>query len=154
VTPSGKFAYVTDGANDVSVFAIDATTGALAPAMVGPYVTGQNPEAVAVDPSGTYLFVANANGMSTPGESNVAAFAIDASTGVLTPVPGSPFATDTLSMSIAIDPSGKFVYVANGDPPANNISAFAIDPNTGTLTPVPGSPFAAGRNPQSIAVSR
>lgn len=79
---------------------------------------------------------------------------IDASTGALSPVPGSPFATDTLSVEVAVDPSGKFVYVANGDPPANNISAFAIDPSTGALTPVPGSPFAVGPNPQSIVVSK
>jgi 6-phosphogluconolactonase (cycloisomerase 2 family) len=79
---------------------------------------------------------------------------IDASTGALAPVSGSPFATETLSSAVAVDPSGKFVYVANGDPPANNVSAFAIDPNTGALTAVPGSPFTAGANPQSIAVSQ
>ena len=35
--------------------------------------------------------------------------------GALAPVPGSPFATGTLPLSVAVDPLGKFVYVANGD---------------------------------------
>ena len=79
---------------------------------------------------------------------------IDASTEALKPVPDSPFATDTLSTAIAIDLSGKCLYVANGDPPANDISAFAIDSSTGRLTPAPGSPFAAGANPQFVVVSK
>jgi len=155
LTPSGKFAYVANNvSNDVSAFMIDATSGALAPLVGGPYAAGLNPIGSAVDPSGTFLFVANANGGGTPGANNVSAYVIDANSGALTPVPGSPYTTDTLSVAVAVDPSGKFLYVTNGDPPANSISAFAIDANTGALTPVPGSPFAAGANPQSIAVSK
>ena len=155
LTPSGKFAYVANNvSNDVSAFAIDASSGALAPLAGGPYAAGLNPIGSAVDPSGTFLFVANANGGGTPGANTVSAYVIDADSGALTAVPGSPYTTDTLSVAVAVDPSGKFLYVTNGDPPANNISAFAIDANTGALTPVPGSPFAAGANPQSIAVSR
>jgi len=155
VDPTGKFAYVAnDVSNDVSGFSIDPNSGALKALAGSPYAAGLNPAGVSIDPSGTFLFVANANAFGTPGANNVSVFRIDASTGALTPVPGSPFATDTLSLSVAVDPSGKFVYVANGDPPANNISAFAINPNTGSLTPVPGSPFSTGPNPQSIAVSK
>jgi 6-phosphogluconolactonase (cycloisomerase 2 family) len=155
VDPSGRYAYVANNvSNDVSGFKIDATTGALSTMAGSPFAAGLNPTAAASDPSGTFLYVANGNAFGTPGGNTVSAFVIDAATGGLTPVPGSPFATATLSTAIAVDPSGKFVYVANGDPPANNISAFAIDQNTGALTPVPGSPFAAGANPQSITVSR
>jgi 6-phosphogluconolactonase (cycloisomerase 2 family) len=155
VAASGKFAYVANNvSNDVSAFTIDANTGVLAAVAGSPYAAGINPTSAATDPSGTFLYVANGNAAGTPGANNVSGYVIDASTGALKPVPGSPFATDTLSTAIAIDPSGKFLYVANGDPPANNISAFAIDPGTGALTPVPGSPFAAGANPQSIVVSK
>jgi 6-phosphogluconolactonase len=151
----GKFAYVANNAsNDVSAFTVDANTGALAALAGSPYPAGLNPTASAIDPGGTFLYVANGNGGSVPGANNVSAYVMDANTGALKPVPGSPFTTATLSVALAIDPSGKFLYVANGDPPANNISAFAIDPNTGVLTPVPGSPFAAGANPQSITVTR
>lgn len=155
VDPAGRFAYVANNvSNDVSGFSIDPSTGALKTLAGSPYAAGLNPAGVTIDPSATFLFVANANGGGTPGANNVSVFRIDAVTGALSPVPGSPYATDTLSVSVAVDPSGKFVYVANGDPPANNISAFAIDPNSGSLTLVPGSPFSAGANPQSIAVSK
>ena len=45
---------------------------------------------------------------------------------------------------MAVDPTGKFAYVANFD--SNNVSAYSIGAN-GALTPVPGSPFAAGSDP-------
>jgi 6-phosphogluconolactonase (cycloisomerase 2 family) len=155
VDASGKYVFVAnEGTNDVSVFTINATTGVLTEIAGSPYKAGINAAGVAVDPSGSYLFVANANGGGTPGANTVSVFSIDASTGKLTAVPGSPYATSTLSVAISIDPSGKFVYIANGDPPANNISAFAIDVNTGALTAVPGSPFATGPNPQSLVVSK
>ena len=155
VDPSGRYAYVANNvSNDVTAFKIDATSGALAPVAGSPFPAGLNPTAAATDPSGTFLFVANGNAFGTPGGNTVSAFLIDADTGALTPVPGSPFATQTLSTAVAVDPSGKFVYVANGDPPANSISAFVIDQGSGALTPVAGSPFAAGPNPQSIAVSK
>ncbi len=79
---------------------------------------------------------------------NVSAYSIGAD-GALTPVPGSPFAAGSRPVSVAVDPTGKFAYVANdGD---NNVSAYSIAAN-GALTPVPGSPFAAGSRPLSVAV--
>lgn len=154
VDPSGKYVYVADGgSNEVAAFSINAATGLLTPVPGSPFSAGLTPTAVAVDPSGTFLFVANGDGMGTPGGQTLSVFLIDPDTGALTSGPGSPYACDTLPSAIAVDPSGKFVYVANGDPPANNISGFAIDTNTGALTAVPGSPFAAGPNPQSITVA-
>jgi len=154
VDPSGKFVYVANaGSNDVSAYTIDANTGALTGVAGGPFAAGLNPTAVTVDPSGTFLFVANSGG-ANPGATNVSAYTIDANTGALTAVAGSPFGTATLPDSVAVDPSGKFVYVANGDPPANSISAYVIDANTGALTPISGSPFAAGANPRFITVTK
>ena len=50
---------------------------------------------------------------------------------------------------MAVDPTGKFAYVANfGD---NTVSAYSIGAD-GALTPVPGSPFGAGNYPNSVAV--
>lgn len=51
---------------------------------------------------------------------------------------------------IAIDPTGRFLYVANDA--TSNISAYSIDTATGVLAPVPGSPFASGMTPQSMAI--
>ncbi len=66
--------------------------------------------------------------------------------GELSPVPGSPFATDQAPFSIAADPSGAVLYTANvgtmfsATVPPGTISAFTIDPSTGALTPVAGNP--------------
>jgi 6-phosphogluconolactonase len=71
-------------------------------------------------------------------------------------VPGSPFAAGYGPFGVAIDPTGKFAYVANNGTASGkpgNVSAFAIDPRSGALTPVSGSPFAAGTNPVGVAVS-
>jgi DNA-binding beta-propeller fold protein YncE len=88
-----------------------------------------------------FAYVANQTG-------NVSAYSIS-SNGALVPVPGSPFAARFGAISVAVDPTGKFAYVANGGD--NTVSAYSIGSN-GALTPVPGSPFAAGRIPNSVAV--
>ena len=80
----------------------------------------------------------------------MSAYAIDAETGVLTQISGSPFLAGLNSHSVVADPTGRFLYVANHD--SNDVSAYAIDPATGTLTPIAGSPFAAGSGPHGIAV--
>ena len=70
--------------------------------------------------------------------------------GSLTPVAGSPFAAVSGPISVAVDLSGRFVYVANAG--SNNVSAYRLDDN-GSLIPVPGSPFPVGNEPESVAFS-
>ncbi len=112
-----------------------------------PFEVEYNTRSVAVDPSGRFAYVT----MSLYPDSNgISAFTIDPSSGALTEVAGSPYAALDDPMSIAIDPSGKFVYVANNF--SDNVSAFTIDAATGALTEVPGSPFATQDNPTSIAI--
>jgi hypothetical protein len=72
----------------------------------------------------------------------VAAYTINATTGALAPVPGSPFAAGFQSNSVAVSANGQFAYVANVN--SKDVSAYTINATTGALTPVPGSPFAAG----------
>ncbi len=74
----------------------------------------------------------------TNGE-NLLGFRIDAVTGDLTPVPGSPFATGQLgNHSVVIDQAGRFVYVISGE---DNVIGYKIEPFTGRLTPIPGGTF-------------
>ena len=49
---------------------------------------------------------------------------------------------DTGPRSVTVDPSGKFVYVANYR--SSNVSAYALDAATGALTAMVGSPFTTG----------
>src|SRR5438309_16606 len=82
-----------------------------------------------------FAYVTNA------GSNDVSGYKINVSTGALTPMPGSPFASRG-PFSVAVDPTGKFAYVTNiGD---NTVSGYTINASTGALTPIPGSPFVAG----------
>src|ERR1019366_5075891 len=51
---------------------------------------------------------------------------------------------------IVVDPTGRFVYVANSL--SNNISAFSVGASTGTLTDLPGAPYLTGNNPLTMAI--
>lgn len=113
---------------------------------------GTSPQGIRVTPDGKFVVVAN------QGTSTVSVFSLD-TTGALTEVPGSPFASGNEPGPVAIDPpvlagpapSAKFVFVGNtGD---NTLSAYTID-SAGSLTPVTGTPIPLGDNaqPSSIAV--
>lgn len=55
------------------------------------------------------------------------------------------------SISVAVDPTGRFAYVANRN--SNNISGYTIDSITGGLTLMKDSPFAAKGGPASITTT-
>jgi 6-phosphogluconolactonase (cycloisomerase 2 family) len=75
------------------------------------------------------LFAYVANELSN----DVSAFIIDSSTGELSPVAGSPFAsTGSTPVALTVDPDGTFLYVANNT--TNSISIFSIDSASGVLT--------------------
>lgn len=97
-----------------------------------------------VTPPSRFAYATNKSGNS------VSAYAMDADTGELTEVAGSPFAAGSTPVSVAVDPLGKFVYVVNQN--ANSVSAYTVDPATGALTTVVGSPFATGNVPNFVAV--
>jgi len=152
VDPSGRFAYVANSmSNNVSAYTIDATSGALTAVTGSPFAAETGPASVTVDPSGRFAYVANGD---LGGSNNVSAYTIDAATGALTLVAGSPFAAGTGPLSVTVDPSGKFAYVANSGffGGASNVSAYTIDATSGALTPIAGSPFAAGTGPLSVTV--
>lgn len=99
---------------------------------------------MAADPAAKFLYVAN------QGSNNLSAFSFDGSTGVLTPVAGSPFAAGTGPDSVRVDVTGEFIYVANGG--SGNVSAYAINGATGALLAISGAPFTAGTDPVSMAI--
>jgi 6-phosphogluconolactonase len=132
--------------NNVSAFTINPSTGALTPVTDSPFLagefTGDFTFSVTVDPSGKFAYVGNYNSNS------ISAFTINANTGALTAISGSPFAAGASPQSVTVDSSGKFAYVANFN--SNNVSVFTINPSTGALTSV-GSPVSdAGLAPYSV----
>jgi 6-phosphogluconolactonase len=58
----------------------------------------------------------------------ISAFTIDAVTGVLTTISGSPFARPGNPHSLQVHPPGKFLSVSNNG--AGTIATYAIDPLT------------------------
>lgn len=157
VDPAVKFAYVANnGSNNVSIFSIGSTGALTNIGSASPVAAGSQPSAVAVDPLGRYVYVANGNAAA----STISAYTMDSSTGQLTPIAGSPFSATGISpASIAIDPTGKFVYVANfgSNTLPGSISIYSID--TGTTGGVPGALIAQGTitttvdSPTSIVVT-
>ncbi|MGA2218994.1 MAG: beta-propeller fold lactonase family protein [Terracidiphilus sp.] len=153
VAPSGQFLYTTDyytgtfdsSANEyagISAFSVNSS-GSLSLIPGSPFLlpTGSQPQQVVMTPSGDFVYAALFNSSSTAG------FSVNSETGVLTPIAGSPFdngsSSFTEASSLAMHPSGKFLYAFNLN--GHNISAFAIDSSSGVLTPIAGSPFA-GQN--------
>ena len=144
VAPNQRFAYVSS-ANTISAYAINSATGVLTSISGSPFSIGATPNGLVVDPSGRFLYAVCATAV-------VAGFTIDQSTGALTNIVGSPFATTGSASGFfgAVDPQGKFLYVASNV--SGNISAFAINNLSGALTPLVGSPFSAGINLSWIGV--
>ena len=86
------------------------------------------------------------------GDNNVSAYSINAASGALTPVAGSPFAAGSGPAAVALDPSGQNAYVPNfGD---NTVSFYTVDFISGALTPfVLSASFAAGSHPTAVTVA-
>ena len=148
VDPAGKFLYITEpNTNQVAGFVIGAD-GTLTGIAGSPFDTNDTrPTAATVDASGHYLYVSNQD--STQG--TISAFSIDGTTGALTPIAGSPFATAPGGgpSQLSTDPTGKYLYVPLSGGTA--VFAFNID-STGALSPIAGSPFTVGSQPNSVIV--
>lgn len=140
------FVYVANNFDGtISAFSIDTGNGSLnsvagSPFLVpgAPFLAGLGPVSITADPSVQFLYVAS-NPSNQSSTNDLPAFAIDSSTGALSPLSGSPFNTGSLvaPTSLSTDTTGMFLYVAdqNGNNPSgNNLSQFGIDAATGALT--------------------
>jgi 6-phosphogluconolactonase len=155
----GNFVYTNDDQpfNTVSAFSV-VSNGALTPVPGSPFATGGTGFAggffaanrIGVAMAGNFLFASNSV------SEDVSAFTINPSTGVLTPVAGSPFATgshsfsNNLGIAVSPTPDGRFLMAAS--PGSFNITVFSIG-SSGALTPIAGSPFPTLSIPDGIKVS-
>jgi hypothetical protein len=132
--------YAQTGFPAIFGFQLNPATGVLTPILNSPFNERSSPSVMAVNPAGTFLFVANG-----AGNNNVSVFAINQTTGTLTELLNSPFATG-LGMNPTVmttDQSGKYLYVGNQTgtvaPSFGIIDSYAINQTTGELTPTPAS---------------
>jgi 6-phosphogluconolactonase (cycloisomerase 2 family) len=157
----GKYLYVsagaTGGAGAVAGYSIDQYSGALTPVPGSPFLTpaypgcaqycSLQPADLGVDPIGNYLYGAQS------AQDAIVGFKIDRATGSLTDVPGSPYAEGYYNVPnnssprdpwrLSIDPSGKFIYVA--DEAGNDFTIFKLNETTGVPTyeaSIPNQPNA------------
>lgn len=141
VDPAGNYLYVAnENSGSVSVFGINPNTGALTETAGSPVVTSNSePVALSMHPSGKFLYVLNYSMVG-----GLAGFSVDSTSGGLVPLPGSPWLTSVVNprsvimSSIAMHPSGSFLYVADV---VGDIYAFSVNSATGGLTLASGSPF-------------
>ncbi len=151
-TASGPVTTGTGGnTNAITTFVYFADAGALALdglnvnnsgtfEPVDTFVTPDFPEAQGEPAAIAGVLAVNKKYLYVPvSEQGVFGFSIDATSGALTAVPGSPYTTGLVYSAVA-DPTGRFLFV---DGPTG-ILVYIVSATDGSLTPVTGSPFSTG----------
>jgi 6-phosphogluconolactonase len=158
IDPLGRFVY-TANSNDstVSMFTVNQTTGVLTPTTPGSVSTmipGEllsDPGFLTVDPTGRFLYVDAQDSI----DATVSMFAINQTTGLLTPSSPATVLAGGTPFQVTVAPSGKFAYVVNnlsGGAYTDAVSQYTVNSTTGVLTENQSFSVAAGNAPTAIAV--
>jgi 6-phosphogluconolactonase len=141
VDATGKYLFIAEASgNQLLRFPISATGTLGASTSIA---VGTLPKFVAIDPASRFVYASN----YTPG--TVSAFSLNAYTGAVSAVSGSPFSSGTNAQSLAVDPSGGFLLVGNAG--ANNVAQFGITQGTGVIAAISGSPYTVGTTPRWVS---
>jgi 6-phosphogluconolactonase len=150
IAPSGSFLYLTCSSSTPTTLGliVGYSLNSGQPTIIGTATStdGLNPNGLAIDPTGTYLYVANT------GSNTIAIFSMG-STGALTELSGSPFA-DIYNdpTALTLDPKGQYLFVANQS--SNNVAVYSITNGvpTGLTTSTTTFAFTAESKPSFIMV--
>lgn len=156
-TGSGFMWITTQGDQMIRAYNINLSSGA--PTQVGASVpTGLGPIAIAITPSENAVFVANrddntirAYTVNSDGSLTVTCSTPNCNVFTASPVAGTPLA-------LAVDPSGKFLFVANQAnqalfPPPNTADTVAVFSINGTTLTSVGSFASTGNGPAALVAS-
>jgi DNA-binding beta-propeller fold protein YncE len=155
---AGRHAYVVNvGNGTISQYdiAADNSLVPMNPATIvnpGMQTLGVMPSAAILDPTHSFLYVANA------GDATLSQFSIGSS-GQLTPLTPAtaPTGTEPVSIAAAAGPSGGHVYVVNsaaGAPAGmGSVSQFSMGAD-GTLTPLNPATVSASARPVALAIDQ
>ncbi|HLW48244.1 MAG TPA: beta-propeller fold lactonase family protein [bacterium] len=146
--PFRPFAYSTNELDaTVGAYRFDAAAGALAPigtwTLLPPGHAGGAPFAAAdihVAPDGRFLYA------SERASNSLAAFTVDAETGML--APAGTVRTEEKPRGFNIDPRGR--YLLSVGQVSHHLTSYAIDPRTGALAP--RHRYAMGANPNWVEI--
>ncbi len=97
---------------------------------------------LAVDSTVTHLYIARSGAGG-----GLAVYTIGAN-GLLTPLSASPFTAGAQPLSVLLDSTGAYAYVANGSD--GTISGYSLI--NGVATPLSGSPYTSGATVSSLAL--
>jgi 6-phosphogluconolactonase (cycloisomerase 2 family) len=147
---AGKFLFVAHQRDSfINSYGINATTGNLT--FVNTQSTAAPPftlgvRAMVVEPTGRYLYAANADG-------NIWGYSIEQATGAISSL-GTAFAgsgSTANDVNLAVDSLGKLLYKTSFADGA--VSIYSIDGVSGAVAEIPGSPFALPNSgPTAIAI--
>jgi 6-phosphogluconolactonase (cycloisomerase 2 family) len=137
----GKFLYVGNSANSLSIFAI-GSDGKLTETSFSPVALNGPVQSVTVSPKGTYLFA------SVPSTGVFYEFSLDATSGMPTQVAGSPVAIGNPKF-VAVAPNEAYAIVIDQ---SGLINRLEIVPGTGALAVAAFSPFNAGVAPDAAVI--
>jgi 6-phosphogluconolactonase len=145
VDPTGRFAYSANGQSfgtgGITAYSIKATNGKLT--LIGmPLPGGTAPQSATTDVIGQYVYMTN-------NDATIDGYSINSATGRLTALKGSPFAASVATRGIAADPSGKYLYLSNGE----QLLGYSINATTGAITELSTSPYTAGVDSLSVFIA-
>lgn len=137
--PLGRYLFGTDNVDsEITVYTLDPATGL---PTLGTGTSLSTPgKKLAIDPSGTYLYVANANGL-------VLGYQIGTG-GSLTAVGSSPTTALMAPGPLLVDPSGSYLFAID-DYSIPLLYVYSI--SNGNLTSITGSPFTIGSGGAGIS---
>ena len=107
---------------------------------------GVSPTLLVMDSAGSYLYVGNAG---APG--SISVFSIDAGSGSLSSVAGSPFQIGISPLNMKLSPNGNFLYVSGAGSPQGYIEVWAV--TAGVLTQPLVQLIQPGTNPYGMAIA-
>jgi 6-phosphogluconolactonase len=140
------YSYSGSGNSALLGLSVNVSTGAL-----GSPISRSGPAGSGgiVATSGKFLYVSDAQ------LDEIDAFSINASSGALTPITGSPFSVGSFpalaASGLAMDPQGKFLFVTET---SGVVVGFHVNDSSGALTRVPGAPVFSGSDPLGAVVDR
>ena len=134
---NSAYLFVGEAGQGIRVLTI-GTNGALKEITGSPFTSQLGPKSIVVDPSNTYVYVANST-------ANVITGYTLGTGGTLTPLSTSPFTAATNPIAMSLDSTGKYLFVAsNGGSPDLEVFSFDVT-NGGQLDTV--TSVATGTDP-------
>ena len=147
-TPTSRFVYVTDFAqNELIAYSI-LDGGVLVPLINGPFKTGNQPSAITIDPRGLFIYITNEL------DNTVSAYDISLPTGTpsaaVNTTGSATNTTGTEPLAAIVDPGfGRYLFTANFLD--NSVTGFQLNPSTGTLSPTQNGPYPTVGQPTALA---